>query len=492
MKKKNTNIRLVTAAILMSIYMTAVETTIVSTAMPTIIGNLQGMSIMNWVFAVYLLTNAMATPIYGKLSDKLGRKPMFLLGTLIFILGSSLCALSRNMPELILFRALQGVGAGALAPVAMTIMADIYPAEKRAKVLGFSNAVWGFASITGPLLGGFITDQLNWHWIFLINLPIGLIMMLIVWVYLVEPKRTGDKKEGLDIAGCLCLMGVLLTLLFGIQSIEAAKANVKAVVYFLIFLVLLILFIRIEKKVKDPIVSPKLFKSDGFIIMNIIIALSSGFLIGMNAYFPMWMQGVLGCSAAMGGMILIPVSITWALGSQFSGTMLPKMTARTILFIGLVIIGTGGIGIYFSPYQTPFMIFLLISAVAGAGLGIVFTTTMVSVQQIVPKDMVGVATSFYTLSQTIGQTVMVTVYGLVLNTHINNQITGNPVAGITKELMNRLINSAAAKDIPERLIYPLRQILYSGLHYVFTAALLLIGIAVFINLFNKTKMIFTK
>ncbi len=489
MNKKKTNVLLVTVAILLSVFMTAVETTIVSTAMPTIISNLHGMSIMNWVFAVYLLTNAMVTPIYGKLSDKMGRKPMFLLGTVIFLLGSSLCALSSNMIELILFRALQGIGAGALVPVAMTIMADIYPVAKRTKVLGFINAVWGFASIIGPLLGGFITDQLNWHWIFLVNLPIGLIMMLLIGIYLVEPKKPNENKISLDIKGCLCLMAVLLTLLFGIQSIGNKKALLQTILLFLAFLILIIVFIRLEKKAKDPIVSPKLFKANGFITMNIIIAISSGFLIGMNAYFPMWMQGVLGFSAAIGGMILIPISLTWIIGSQSSGAMLPKMTSKKILFIGLLIIGMAGAGIYFSPYQTPFFVFLIISSVAGIGLGIVFTTTTVSVQQIVPKEMIGVATSFYTLSQTIGQTIMVTVFGLIFNTSINQLLITNHNKQITRELMNQLINSATVSGIPKELVYPLKHILYSSLHHVFTASLLLCGVAILINVFNKTKQI---
>lgn len=184
--KKQTNVVLVTIAIFVATFMTAVEGTIVSTAMPTIIGSLEGMALMNWVFSIYLLTSAMMTPVYGKLSDMIGRKPIFIIGAIIFIMGSALCGLSQTMTQLIIFRAIQGIGAGAIMPVAFTIIADIYPYEKRAKVLGMNGAAWGVAGIFGPLLGGFIVDHLSWHWIFYINVPVGLLTILLVSLFLHE------------------------------------------------------------------------------------------------------------------------------------------------------------------------------------------------------------------------------------------------------------------------------------------------------------------
>ncbi|MSE21380.1 MFS transporter, partial [Lactobacillus parabuchneri] len=167
------NVTLVTIALFIATFMAAIEGTIVSTAMPTIVGDLRGVSLMNWVFSIFLLTNAIATPIYGKLADSFGRKPMFIVGILIFIFGSVMSGLSNSMLVLIFWRAIQGIGAGSIMPISNTIIADIYPLEKRAQVLGLNSSAWGIASVIAPLLGGFIVDRLSWHWIFFINLPIG-------------------------------------------------------------------------------------------------------------------------------------------------------------------------------------------------------------------------------------------------------------------------------------------------------------------------------
>lgn len=184
-----TNVKLVTIAVFVATFMTAIEGTIITTAMPTIVSSLKGIEIMNWVFSIYLLTNAMLTPIYGKFADNIGRKPVFLFGTLLFIIGSAFCGMANTMLTLIIARALQGLGAGAMMPVALTIIADLYPVEKRAKVLGLNSTAWGIASVVGPLAGGLIVDTIGWHWIFFINVPIGLGLIALIWFYFHEEKR---------------------------------------------------------------------------------------------------------------------------------------------------------------------------------------------------------------------------------------------------------------------------------------------------------------
>ena len=216
---RKTNVGLVTVAIFVATFMTAVEGTIVTTAMPTIVGSLHGIELMNWVFSIYLLTSAMLTPIYGKLTDKIGRKPVFMVGTLLFILGSALCGMSFNMHTLILARALQGMGAGALMPVSLTLLADLYPIEQRTKVMGYNSTMWGIASVIGPLAGGLIVDTVGWHWIFFINVPIGLVQLFLVFMSLHEEKRARETKK-MDLFGSVVLMLVLLSLLAGFQLLS--------------------------------------------------------------------------------------------------------------------------------------------------------------------------------------------------------------------------------------------------------------------------------
>ncbi|MGY3779323.1 MDR family MFS transporter [Isobaculum melis] len=486
-KQKQTNVVLVTIAIFVATFMTAVEGTIVSTAMPTIVGSLEGLSLMNWVVSIYLLTNAMMTPIYGKLADRIGRKPIFMFGAILFIIGSSLCGLAQSMEQLIVFRAIQGVGAGAIMPIAFTIIADIYPFEKRAKILGLNGAAWGVAGIIGPLLGGFIVEKLSWHWIFFINVPVGIITTIMMYVFLVEKREV--KKAPIDYLGSITLMIALLSLLYGFQVLgENSEISAMLIGVFAVSMLSFILFVIVERRATDPIIPLSLFNNRAFVIPNVIAALVSGFLIGVEMYIPMWMQGVLGLKAAMGGFAVTPMSITWVFGSFIAGRMIVKYATKFILTGSILVIGAGAIFLALAPETTDFVVFLLISALLGIGFGITITTTTVTVQNVVPQDQVGVATSFNTLARTLGQTVMVSIYGIVLNMHIANNIAANAGKGVTHSMMDKLVNPLTVGELNPDLVPTLRDILYSGLHGVYFAAAITLFIALVINLFNKKEL----
>ncbi len=475
-KKRETNVLIVTIAVFVATFMTAIEGTIVTTAMPTIVGSLHGIEIMNWVFSIYLLTNAMFTPIYGKLADKIGRRSIFIFGTLVFIIGSAMCGFSNTMLTLIISRAIQGIGAGAMMPVALTILADMYSAEKRAKMLGLNSTAWGIASVVGPLMGGVIVDTIGWHWIFFINVPIGLVLIGLASYYLVEEKQEKDNKK-MDIQGSLFLMTMLLTLLLAFQFLSESGFDLKVIGMLGATILSIFLFIRAEKNAEDPVISLELFSSRIFIVVNLVAALISGFLMAVEVYIPMWMQGVLGYKAGLGGLVLAPLSILWVYGSSLVGRWMVQHSMKTVLLRTLGIALIGGVSLLVIPMKMPFIVFLVISGITGIGVGGTIVATTVQAQNSVGMDQLGVATSFNTLSKTIGQTVMVSVFGLILNTITRTELAK---AALTDDpdIMNKLVNPQTAKLLPENLLLPLREILHQGLWGIYVAGVALVLLAI--------------
>lgn len=477
MEKKQSHVLVVTIAVFIATFMTAIEGTIVSTAMPTIIGSLHGVSLMNWVFSIYLLMTAVATPIYGKLSDIVGRKPIFILGLVLFVIGSTLCSMSNSMFTLILARAVQGIGSGAIQPLTFTIIADIYPLEKRARILGLNGSSWGIAAVIAPLLGGFIVEKLSWHWVFLINLPVGLITISLIWLFFKEEKKEHDKIK-IDYSGTILLVAVLLPLMLALQNIGVGSALVPLGLT-VISIIAVILFIIVERRVADPILPLNLFKNKTFVIQNVIALLVSGFLIGFEAYIPTWMQGILGLSPSMGGFAVTPSSIVWIFGSFWAGHLIKKMAPNRIIYISLLFLLISGGALILATSTSPFVYFCALAAVAGLGFGLTITTTTVTAQTVVPSENVGVATSFNTLLRTIGQSMMVSICGVVLNTALAKGAAENK--NITVDMMNQLIDPQTASQLPVELLPKMRQILFSGLHNIYVASIILLIIAVAIN-----------
>ena len=484
MEKKQTNVKVVTIAVFVATFMSAVEGTIVSTAMPTIVGDLRGVALMNWVFSIFLLTSAIATPIYGKLADTMGRKVVFLVGLLIFVVGSTLSGMSHSMETLIAWRALQGIGAGAIMPVSFTILADIYPVEQRARVMGLNGSAWGIAAVVAPLLGGFIVDQLSWHWIFFINIPIGIITMGLIWVYLNE--NTQRKAFSMDWAGCIWLSVGLLAVMLTFQLLGEGDLNVMWVVFgFIVAIIAFWAFIRQEKRVNDPLIPMALFSNRTFVVQNLIAALLSGFIMGFEVYLPTWTQGLLGLKASEAGFAITPSSLMWIVGSFIAGKLLMKRSPYQIVNISLTLVLIGAVTMAVIPATTPFWSFFVIAAICGTGFGITITTTTVTVQSKVAVDEIGVATSFNTLARTLGQTVMVSILGIIMNVAMARGVASH--AGTSMAMMNKLINPQTAKALPAHLLPTLHGILYQGLHLIFIAGALLIVLSFVVNVFDRRE-----
>lgn len=479
---KKTNVPIVTLAIFMTTFMTAIEGTIVSTAMPTIVSDLNGLEIMNWVVSIFLFMTAVSTPLYGKLADSIGRKPIFLFGIALFVIGSALCGQANNMLELILFRVIQGLGSGAVQPVAMTIIADMYTLEKRTKMLGLNSGFWGVASVIAPLLGGFIVQNLSWHWVFYINVPIGLIAFLLIVVFLSEPKA--KKKTKLDVKGTFWLVVLLLTLMFTLQELSSLSPIILLALAALIILSAM-MFYHEEKRAEDPIMPLTMLKGREFLAVNMITLFISGVVIGFEFYIPTWMQGIKGTSATIAGFAVTPSSVMWVIGSFLIGGMLSRWGVRKTFFGMLTLLLLADCMLLIVPVHTPFWVFCIIATMNGFAFGSVMTAAQVRSQVLVDQNNVGVATSFNTLMRYLGQTMMVSIYGITFNTIVASQLAKHP--NLTQSMMNKIVSAEKAKELVANLIPQLRQVLFSALKGVYTVSLVAIVLSIIFNCIYKKK-----
>lgn len=482
--QNRSNTKIVTIAIFLTTFMTAIEGTIVSTAMPTIVSDLNGLEIMNWVVSTFLLMTAVSTPIYGKLADSIGRKPVFLFGIAVFVVGSALCGIAQNMVELILFRVIQGLGSGAVQPVAVTIIADLYKLEKRAKMLGLNSGFWGVASVIAPLLGGFIVQHLSWHWIFYINVPLGIIAFLLVVFFLKERKTSSNST--LDLKGTTCLVIFLLALMVFLQELENGLTIVLLGLV-VIIIVSAIIFFKAEKRAKDPIMPLDMLSSKEFTMINLITLLISGVVIGFEFYIPTWMQGINATSASIAGFAVTPSSLMWIVGSFLIGGMLGRWEIKKTYDYMLLILIVADLALILVPIYTSFWIFCLIAAFNGTAFGAITTASQVRSQAIVGRDKIGVATSFNTLMKYLGQTMMVSIYGITFNVVVAKQLSHHP--NLTQKMMNDIVSADKAKHLAANLIPSLRQVLLSGLKSVYVVSLIVIVLSLILNQLYKQKKI---
>ncbi|MDR2832847.1 MAG: MFS transporter [Streptococcaceae bacterium] len=452
--KKQTNVFWVTVVVFVAMFMNSIEGTIVITAMPTIVGSLQGIEYMNWVFAIYLLTQAMTTAIYGKLADMFGRKPVLAIGLVIFMIGSLLSAMSSSMFFLIIARAIQGIGTGSMFALPMTLLADMYEPKKRAKVMGFSSAVWGLGAILGPLGGGFLLLHLSWRWIFFINLPIGLVLIALLYLFLHEEDRIKQKAK-IDYKGNFLLMLAILSLLLGVQFFSEEFLSLKVFILFSISLASFVEFYRSQKKNVEPLISLKYFKNRDFIVMNIVGFFLNAFLGTIDVYVPMWLQGVNGQTPTIAGLVMAPMSILWMFGSNITGNLLEKYAINKTLLIGTVSAFIVSIFYLLIPQQSSIIYLIIVTGLVGFGLGIAFTTFNVGGQMMVEKEEVGVVTGVMMLIRTLGQTIMIAIYGVVFNNFANNHLTNTNV----QHGLNAIVNAQTAKQLPQNLQEELRRVL---------------------------------
>ena len=470
---------LIMTAVFIATFMTSVEVTIVTTALPSIISELHGLAYQSWIMSAYLLTTAITTPIYGKLADTIGRKKVFLWGVIMFTLGSLFSGLATNIYMLIAMRALQGIGSGAVLPLTFTIIADNYSFEERARVLAFNNTAWGLSALIGPALGGFLVDALSWHWVFFVNVPLGVIVAVLIWGSYHEKLRATEHLV-IDWQGISYLAITMVGILLAVQSLDSNLVVTGALA--VVVVISLILFVRTEKRVANPLISPKLFRNPSFSIQISTTAMLSGILMAYQIYFPIWLQSIYRMPATMAGLVVSSSSIMWLIAAFFVGAVIsrfvPKYVAMGVAIL-LVIFYTI---LVFAGRDFPSWMFYLIAAVNGGTIGIIISMNTILSQHFVDQSMIGSATSLLTLGQSLGQTIMTGVFGAVLNLMIATHRGNLPLAEINRSISSNQAGATANKAAVDTVIL-------HGMHGVFAVVIGLLVAVFIVNLVDPNKKV---
>lgn len=402
----------VTIGVMTGMFLAALEGTVVGTAMPTVIAALGGLAHYSWVFSAYLLTSTVSVPLWGKLSDLYGRRPLYMAGVAVFLVGSALSGLATSMPQLIAFRALQGLGAGALVPIAMTIIADIFTLQQRTKMQGLFSGVWGISSVVGPLVGGFITDQWNWRWVFFINIPFGIASALIIGFNL--PERERPLKPSIDYLGALTLTASMTLLMLALVETESAMPAWARPLLFAASGILLIWFVFVERRAPEPMIPFQLFHNRVVAVGTIVGFLAGIGMFGAISFVPLFAQGVRGSTATEAGSLLTPLMLSWVISSIIGGRLLLRIGYKPMVILGTMLMTVGFFLFGTFDQTTPRWHLLLDLAVIGTGLGLVMLTLLIALQHSVPRAQLGIATSLNLFSRSIGGAIGVAVMGTIL------------------------------------------------------------------------------
>ena len=472
-------------ALMLGMALAALDTTIVGTAMPSIVGKLGGFSLYSWVFSAYLLTSTTTVPIYGKLADLYGRKPLFLAGTALFLLGSVTSGLAQSMEQLIIFRALQGLGAGAVLPLVLTIIGDIFDLSERAKVQGFFSGVWGVASVIGPAIGGLIVDHFSWRWVFYINVPFGLLSALLLTIAFKE--QVIRSKPTLDYAGTLALSGSIVALLFALLQGGSSWAWIspQSILLFTLFVVLMAFFLWLEKRAPEPILPLTLFQNRIISVASIGGLILGVTMFGVTTYVPLFIQGVKGGSATDAGIVLTPLLFSWPVASVLSGRLVLNWGYRKVAVGGAMLTTLGAVLLLFFRQDTSLLLIVVAMVLIGTGLGMDSTAFILSVQNAVPWRLRGVATASTQFVRTIGGTIGVAFMGTILNVQLAERFS--PIFARFADATSHLPRNVAPANVlltpnirtlvPANFLLQLQDGLSGGLFWVYLVVFVLMLIS---------------
>lgn len=485
--------RTIMAGLALGMLLASLDATVVGTSLPKIVGDLGGMSLYSWVITSYLLSSTIMIPIAGKMSDRYGRKSVFMAGIAVFLAGSVLSGLSQNIDELIMFRFVQGLGAGVMIPIVFAVVADFYAPVERGKIQGMLGAISALAMIIGPFLGGFIVDHFDWQWVFYVNLPLGAVALLMTSQKF--PSQEKDVSKPLDLQGMATLTTLLLAALLIItwggstyawDSAEIIGLGALAALSFLAFMML-------ELRAEDPFLPLGMFRSSVFSLSAAGLFFAGFGMFAVLSFLPLFMQAVIGISATNSGATLIPLVIGLMIMAMVSGFLLKRtgykiwlLAGPPVAAAGLYLLSTLSVG---SPQINAYLYTLII----GAGLGMVVSNYLVAAQNVLPKKNMGAGTSATRLFQNLGITVGVTFLGTVMNQQMSSQLADNLPAGAAAVLPSTdastlgglLLDPAAAAQIPAPVLEAIRLSLSNSLTYMFLVAAGFVLVALLFSVFIR-------
>lgn len=469
-------------ALMLTMALAAMDITIVATAVPQIVGDLGDFNLFSWLFSIYLLAQTATIPVYGKLADLYGRKPVLIGGSLLFLAGSAACAGAWSMLTLIIFRGLQGLGAGSIMATVNTLAGDLYSIEERGRVQGLLSSVWGIAAIVGPTLGGAFAEYASWHWVFLVNLPIGALALTLIARYLHEDAP--QHRHAIDYAGAVLMMLAGSALVFALlQGGNAwAWSSGASLLSFAVAFLLIAATVLCERRAAEPIMPGWVWRRRALLGANLGTLSMGLIMMAPNTYLPVFAQSVLGLGAIAAGLVLASMSIGWVAASAWSGRLYMKHGFRNTALFGAILMLAGTLGFVVLPPHPPTWAVLLDQLILGSGFGMLSTPLLVCVQSIVPWNQRGVVTGANMWSRYLGQSLGAAMAGVLFNASMMAQLRSAP-AGLAATMPHvddvvHVLQTAslgeAAQDYLLRAFDLATHQAYNGMAWVAAAAVLVV------------------